>query len=54
MFPKNSGERKFGPMDRSLKFEISFWNNNCGLILRNLECFEIKMRSENESRIFGS
>ena len=50
-FPKNSGERKFSPMDRSLRRELksTFGNNNYWFNTSKFKnAVEIKIRSENE------
>ncbi len=50
-FPSSSGERKFSPMDRSLRRELksSFGNNNYSFNTSKFKnAVEIKIRSENE------
>ena len=51
IFPKESGERKFSPMDRSLRRELksSFGNNNYWINTSKFKnAVEIKIKSENE------
>ena len=51
IFPKESGERKFSPMDRSLRRELksSFGNNNYWFNTSKFKnAVEIKIKSENE------
>ena len=51
MFPDNSGERKFSPMDRSLRRELKsvFGNNNYWFSTSKFQnAVEIKIRSRNE------
>ena len=50
-FPENSGERRFSPMDRSLRRELksAFGNNNYWFnTLKFKNAVEIKIRSQNE------
>ena len=58
MFPNNSGERKFSPMDRSLRRELKsvFGNNNYWFNTSKFKnAVEIKIRSgEGCNRVFGS
>ena len=49
--PKNSGERKFSPMDRSLRRELksTFGNNNYWFSTSKFKnAVEIQIRSEND------
>ena len=54
VFPKNTGERKFSPMDRSLRRELksAFGNNNYYFNTSKFKkAVEIKIRLENEEMI---
>ena len=51
VFPNNSGERKFSPMDRSLRRELKsvFGNNNYWFNTSKFKnAVEIKIKSQNE------